>query len=741
MTSLFGNLFGGSGGTTDLFSNSNKFKAPEQHLLHIVGAEINQELYSETENPSKKRRKHKGNPTTAAGSAERTVDTPEANRRGSISKNAGAAEDKCRLKESKRGSRRVDEEGGGCDADDTDEGNGGGSAIAKTGKKKDKKRVASGLSADVELSGNAPVEDHRSRKKPKGSTSAASDAKEAAEAAKASANAAAAAAEASHAPQQSLDGSKCKLPREPVAVEADCKAVKKGRKSVVATAGGAAATDCGPQRWQDSGSGATKLKASKPRRTTEDEDEEDYEEEDGFIDTDGDSGSDSEDGGNSNDSDDGSPMDEGQEDEGEEDNIEKGNADSDISGEEGGAGHGDPSRAERDESAKRRRRSADEEAARLARTIFVGNLPSSFASAPKLLKRLFSGFGAVESARIRAVPVKMDAKMPRRAAILSGKIDVERGPCTAYIVFEQPESARAALGANMQEVEGHHIRVDFAVPQSAAAAAAVAAAAVHGSGKAKAKAAAAAAAAAAATASGSVGVYDPSRSVFVGNLHFQTTDEELIGLVLGQAATQPELANAVEAVRVVRDRVNNVGKGFAFILFKTKAAARAALSLDGQVLRKRPLRVTRASRQAPATGTAAGGGGRSSGGGKGGGHGRGRSSAVASDPTSWQGLKTKGKVKAVRGPKPVGLGGGSGSMGTRTAALGQAPVNRLRSAKRPAVAARKASAAAAVRGPKLDGASVEKKKSTIKGAGASGGNDGANGWCRGGDGWGFGGRG
>ncbi|GIL50273.1 hypothetical protein Vafri_6482, partial [Volvox africanus] len=720
MTSLFGNLFGGNGGSINLFSNSNKFKAPEQHLLHIVGTHINQELPTETENLLKKRKKQKANITTAAGegigSAQRSADTPEAIRRGSISNQAGAAEGKRRLKESKRGSRRVDEEGVGCDADDTAEGNGGGAVIAKTGKEKDKKRAASGLSADVELtSGGAPVADHRPRKKPKASTSAASDAKKAevaAEATKAFANAAAADAKASRALEQSLDGTKCKLPGKPTAAEAaeaDCKAVKKGRKGVVATAGGAAATDSEPQRRQDSGSGATKRRAPKPRRTTEDEDEEDHEDEDGFIDTGRGRSSDSGDGGISNDSDDGDPMDEGhkdedEEDEDEEDDSEEGDDSSDSSGQEGEAGQGDPSSAGGDVSAKRRRLSPEEEAARLARTIFVGNLPSSFASAPKLLKRLFSGFGAIESARIRAVPVKVDAKMPRRAAILSGKIDVERGPCNAYVVFEQPESARAALGSNMQDVEGHHIRVDLAAPRTAAAAAA-----------------------AATSASGSAGVYDPSRSVFVGNLHFQTTDEELIGMVLGQAVIQPELADAVEAVRVVRDRAYNVGKGFAFILFKTKAAARAALSLDGQILRNRPLRVTRASRQAAAAGTAAGGGpGR---GGKGGGRGRGRSTAVASDPSSWQGLKTKGKVKAVRG--------------NRIAASGPAPVNRQHSEKRPAVAARKASAAAAVGGPKLDGARVE-KKGTIKGAGASGGNNGDNvaeGWGRGGGGRGGVGRG
>ena len=55
--------------------------------------------------------------------------------------------------------------------------------------------------------------------------------------------------------------------------------------------------------------------------------------------------------------------------------------------------------------------------------------------------------------------------------------------------------------------------------------------------------------------------------------HPHTQDEELIAL-FGDAAVAPELAAGVEAVRVVRDGATNIGKGFAFVLFKTKASGR-----------------------------------------------------------------------------------------------------------------------------------------------------------------------
>ena len=53
---------------------------------------------------------------------------------------------------------------------------------------------------------------------------------------------------------------------------------------------------------------------------------------------------------------------------------------------------------------------------------------------------------------MRSVPVKLDAKMSRRAAITTGNISKERGTSHAYIVFQQEESAVAALTSNMHVV-------------------------------------------------------------------------------------------------------------------------------------------------------------------------------------------------------------------------------------------------------------------------------------------------
>ena len=62
------------------------------------------------------------------------------------------------------------------------------------------------------------------------------------------------------------------------------------------------------------------------------------------------------------------------------------------------------------------------------------------------------------------------------------------------------------------------------------------------------------------------------------------------------------LPQPVTAVRVVRDAATSVGKGIAFVEFRTKAAAQLALGLDGQKLDGRPLRITRVSAQQGANG-------------------------------------------------------------------------------------------------------------------------------------------
>lgn len=70
-------------------------------------------------------------------------------------------------------------------------------------------------------------------------------------------------------------------------------------------------------------------------------------------------------------------------------------------------------------------------------------------------------------------------------------------------------------------------------------------------------------------------------------------DEELITF-FNTNCTKLGIPDPVIAVRVVRDSASQLGKGFGFVQFSSQQAARAALGCDGQLLRKRPVRVTKA---------------------------------------------------------------------------------------------------------------------------------------------------
>jgi len=247
-------------------------------------------------------------------------------------------------------------------------------------------------------------------------------------------------------------------------------------------------------------------------------------------------------------------------------------------------------------------KSEEDQREELKRTIFVGNVPMK--TKPKelvaFLKQLFGSkakSAEVVSARIRSVPLRKsadekDAKVPIRAKILSslgnkkqggsennGAInDSSKSGCNAYIVWKREKDCeRAVKKGNMQKFRGNTLRVDFAAKSSK-----------NGS-----------------TGSNSAdesGVnYDRTKSVFVGNLPFDVSDEEVIE-IFTKNKEYKELKTELEAVRVVRDKTTRSGKGIAFVLFKSIKAARTALLLDGFEMGKRELRITKVGVVAPKRG-------------------------------------------------------------------------------------------------------------------------------------------
>jgi len=108
-----------------------------------------------------------------------------------------------------------------------------------------------------------------------------------------------------------------------------------------------------------------------------------------------------------------------------------------------------------------------------------------------------------------------------------------------------------------------------------------------------------------------------SRKLFVGNLPYETTEQDLEAL-FGQAGP-------VETVSVMRDRMTGRARGFAFVEMASDDAAQKAITqLNGHQLGGRALTVNEARPQAarPAGGGFGGGGGERGRGGAGGGGGR-----------------------------------------------------------------------------------------------------------------------
>ena len=103
-----------------------------------------------------------------------------------------------------------------------------------------------------------------------------------------------------------------------------------------------------------------------------------------------------------------------------------------------------------------------------------------------------------------------------------------------------------------------------------------------------------------------------STKLYVGNLAFQTTSQELQELF----AT----AGTVESASVVEDRDTGRSRGFAFVEMSTKEEAAAAIDqFNGKEVGGRALKVNEAK---PRENRSGGGGGRGFGGNRGGGGGR-----------------------------------------------------------------------------------------------------------------------
>lgn len=185
-----------------------------------------------------------------------------------------------------------------------------------------------------------------------------------------------------------------------------------------------------------------------------------------------------------------------------------------------------------------------------ARTIFLGNLPSSVISSKvdyRTLRSVFKACGPIASIRFRSIA--FSERIPRKAAFITHKFHEKQKTVNAYLVFKSKDAVKAALKLNGAVVLDHHVRVDS-----------VAHPAPH----------------------------DAKRCVFVGNLDFEAQEEPLWRYFSS--------CGKIEYVRIVRDAATNFGKGFAYVQFEDINSVEKALLLNDKkpAPKERKLRVVRA---------------------------------------------------------------------------------------------------------------------------------------------------
>lgn len=202
-----------------------------------------------------------------------------------------------------------------------------------------------------------------------------------------------------------------------------------------------------------------------------------------------------------------------------------------------------------DEGKKKREKKKKFDFERNSRTIFVGNLPTTYDQ--KSVKKLFKSCGPIETARIRSI-VPEKEKLSPKVAMITGRIHPKVTSFNAYVVFksnENNECVSKALKMNGKLIDGHHIRVDIAQRPRAK----------------------------------KETLTSRKKSIFVGNLRYDLRDDELINHF--------KKVGPVNYVRLVRDRSSGLGKGFGFVVFNDRASVKKALELNESQFKGRSIRV------------------------------------------------------------------------------------------------------------------------------------------------------
>jgi nucleolar protein 12 len=181
---------------------------------------------------------------------------------------------------------------------------------------------------------------------------------------------------------------------------------------------------------------------------------------------------------------------------------------------------------------------------REAKTVFVGNVPLQCKH--KTIKKHFGKYGTVESVWFRSIPVASETKVPIRGKVATKTFSDNNDSMNCYILFSDVKEAEAATEENNKEFLGKYLRVTLANQKE----------------------------------------HDVKTTIFVGNLYYKTKDDELREFF--------KQCGEVHSVRIIRDPVTHMGKGFAYVRFANKNGYLEGLKKNKSEFMQRELRIKKA---------------------------------------------------------------------------------------------------------------------------------------------------
>ncbi|GBE58591.1 RNA recognition motif-containing protein [Babesia ovata] len=163
--------------------------------------------------------------------------------------------------------------------------------------------------------------------------------------------------------------------------------------------------------------------------------------------------------------------------------------------------------------------------------VFVGNVPLSVDKS-ELIKSLGIDPKIVKSVHFRSLPVESKFAYNKRIGVIRGKLSDAKPSQNAYVTLVDEKYVDELVAKNTTELRGHYLFINKSSPSS-------------------------------------FSKFNRKKTIFVGRLPPNTTENELFEVFSN--------VSQVQGVRIIRDPITSVSKGFGFVLFDNRTAVPEAV--------------------------------------------------------------------------------------------------------------------------------------------------------------------